>query len=100
VAPEDSRGFYVYKGLQKPLVFKSFKGKYIYWGLASVLTGFFAAVILSVSLNFFSGLVALVIVTFGGMGFTAMQQKKGLHHKTKSRGVYIMPTQWRRTVRR
>ena len=34
-----ARRFPIYKGLQKPLVFRGFKGKYIYWGLGSLLAG-------------------------------------------------------------
>ena len=34
-----ARKFAVYKGLQKPLIFKGFKGKFIYWGIASLLAG-------------------------------------------------------------
>ncbi|WP_276496851.1 DUF4133 domain-containing protein [Pontibacter litorisediminis] len=89
-------GFEVYKGLQKPLVFKSLKGRYIYWGLSCVASGFLAAVVLSVAVNFFCGLLALLVITGGCLCFTAMQQKKGLHQKTRSSGIYIMPTQWRR----
>jgi hypothetical protein len=89
-------GFEVYKGLQKPLVFKSLKGRYIYWGLSCVVSGFLAAVLLSVVVNFFCGLLALLVITGGGMGYTALQQKKGLHRKTRSSGIYILPTRWRR----
>lgn len=88
-------GFEVYRGLQKPLVFKSLKGRYIYWGLACVVSGFLLAVILSVAINFLSGLLALVVITFGGLGCTAWQQRKGLHHKTRAKGAYLVPAQWR-----
>ena len=31
--------FAIYKGLQRPLVFRSFKGKFIYWGVGSLMAG-------------------------------------------------------------
>ena len=64
----------VYKGLQKPLIFKGFKGKFIYIGGAS----------------FMWGGITLVIVMFGGLGITSKLQRKGLHKKDKRKGIYIV----------
>ena len=85
-------GYNVYKGLQQPLVFKSFKGRYIYWAMGSVLAGFFSAVLLTVAVNFLAGFFALLTVSFAGLLYTNSRQKKGLHAKTKSAGVYIVPS--------
>ncbi|MFD3002662.1 DUF4133 domain-containing protein [Pontibacter toksunensis] len=85
-------GYPVYKGLQQPLVFQSFKGRYIYWAMGSVLTGFFSAVLLTVAVNFLAGFIALLAVSMGGLLYTNSRQKKGLHAKSKSAGVYIMPS--------
>ena len=82
----------VYKGLQQPLVFKSFKGRYIYWAMASVLAGFFCAVLLTVAVNFLAGFLGMVGVSFLGLLYTNSRQKKGLHAKTRSAGVYIIPS--------
>lgn len=86
--------FPVYKGLQQPLVFKHLKGRYIYWGLASVLTGFISAIILSITVNFMMGFIGLLAVSFSGLLYTNSRQKKGLHAKTKSIGVFIIPTKF------
>ncbi|PRY13751.1 uncharacterized protein DUF4133 [Pontibacter ummariensis] len=89
-------GYNVYKGLQQPLVFKSFKGRYIYWAMGSVLGGFLSAVILTVAVNFLAGFVALLAVSFAGLLYTNSRQKKGLHAKTRSAGVYIIPNRLNR----
>lgn len=89
-------GYNVYKGLQQPLVFKSFKGRYIYWAMGSVLAGFFSAVILTVAVNFLAGFIALLAVSMGGLLYTNSRQKKGLHAKTRSTGVYIVPARLKR----
>lgn len=82
--------FNVYKGLQKPLVFKAFKGKFIYWGVGSVLGaviigGFTMAYVGSVV-----GGIVMVGLLVGGFLFTASNQKKGLYTKTKSNGIHII----------
>lgn len=98
MAPErPGSGYNVYKGLQQPLVFKSFKGRYIYWAMASVLAGFFSAVILTVAVNFLAGFLSMVGVSFSGLLYTNSRQKKGLHAKTRSSGVYIVPARMNRT---
>ena len=38
-------GFKVYKGLQRPLVFKNLKGKFIGWGAAALITSFLLCVL-------------------------------------------------------
>lgn len=89
-------GFSVYKGLQQPIVFQTLKGRYIYWGLASVLAGFLAAVILTVTFSVLAGFLALLAVSMSGLLYTNSRQKKGLHDKTKSEGVFIIPARYRR----
>lgn len=84
-------GYPVYKGLQQPLVFKNLKGRYIYWGLASVFGGFLSAVLLTVAVNFLIGFVCMLAVTMAGLLYTNSRQKQGLHAKTRSAGVYIVP---------
>ena len=69
----------VYKGLQKPLIFKGFKGKFIYIGGACITLA-----------SFMWGGITLVIVMFGGLGITSQLQRKGLHRKDKRKGIYIV----------
>lgn len=79
-----------YKGLQKPLVFKSFKGKYIYWGLSILVVSLFLGVILMVTLSLLLGAIAMIGGMVGGLLFIASKQKKGLHTKDNTKGILIV----------
>ena len=52
-----------YKGLQKPLVFKAFKGKYIYWGIGILVGSLVLGIIVVVAVSMLVG----AIVFIGGM---------------------------------
>lgn len=80
----------VYKGLQKPLIFKGFKGKFIYIGGACIISALLLCAIVSTLASFMWGGITLVIVMFGGLGITSQLQRKGLHKKDKRKGIYIV----------
>ena len=85
-----ARKYPVYKGLQRPLIFKGFKGKFIYWGLASLLTGLvFGALTMSL-INMWLGAMVLIGFIVGGLAFTASKQKGGLHAKSRNSNIYIL----------
>lgn len=79
--------FEVHKGLQKPLVFKGVKGKFIYWLGGGVLGSF----ILTIISNFLFGILGAIIVFLAGLGVTFGSikhfQKKGLHKKDNTKGI-------------
>jgi hypothetical protein len=77
------RKFAVYKGLQKPLVFKGFQGKFIYWGLVS------GALLMSL-VSMWLGAVVLISCILGGLLFTAHKQKGGLHSKRRDTQIFIL----------
>lgn len=79
-----------YKGLQKPLVFKSFKGKYIYWGLGTLVVSLFVGVIIMVTLSMLVGAIVMIGGMVGGLLFIASKQKKGLHSKDNTKGIHIV----------
>ena len=81
--------FAVYKGLQKPLIFRGFKGKFIYWGLGSMLAGLVLGALIMSLINMWLGAIVLVGCMVGGLFFTAGKQKHGLHNKTRSRDIFI-----------
>ena len=83
--------FAIYKGLQRPLVFRSFKGKFIYWGVGSLLAGLVLGALTMSLINMWLGAIVLAGSIVGGLVFVAAKQKKGLHQKTRSRGIYIHP---------
>lgn len=87
--------FPIYKGLQKPLMYKGFKGKFIGWGIASLVMGLvLGGLIGSLTHMVFGGFLTIGTIT-GGLYFTSLQQKKGLHNKTRNQGVFLPPTDLR-----
>jgi hypothetical protein len=82
--------FNAYKGLQKPLMFRGFKGKFIYMGFGSIIGALILCIIVSTVTSFMWGGLTLVVVMVGGLALTATQQKKGLHQKDNRKGVFIV----------
>ena len=79
----------VFKGLQKPLEFMGFQGRYIYWAAGTVggaIVGFIIAYCL---VGFVVGLVVLVVAISAGAALIFLKQRKGLHTKKSEKGVYI-----------
>ena len=91
-----NEAYLVYKGLQKPLVFKMFKGRFIYWGIGSIISGLLLCMIFSSMVNLLSGILALAMITGGGLSLTALQQKKGLHSKVKFHGIMMLQTNYQK----
>ncbi|MGF7036928.1 plasmid transfer protein [Mucilaginibacter lappiensis] len=85
-----ARKFAVYKGLQRPLIFKGFKGKFIYWGLGSLLSGLVLGALTMSLINMWLGAIVLVGCIVGGLLFTAGKQKGGLHDKSRAKCIYIL----------
>ena len=90
---QESNGFFLYKGLKKPLVFKGLKGKYIYYAAGAFVGTLVLAMILSNLVHFFIGLVLAFAIGGGGIWYTfKLQKTKGLYNKTKNfEEIHIMP---------
>lgn len=82
--------YLVYKGLQKPLIFKGFKGRYIYWGAGAIIGGFIAAGLIGAIFNLFMGAGAMLVITVGGIFYISQKQKGGLYDKKRSKGEYYI----------
>ncbi|MES2872256.1 MAG: DUF4133 domain-containing protein [Daejeonella sp.] len=85
------RKFSIYKGLQKPLVYKGFKGKFIAWGIGSLALGLVSGGLLGALTNMYLGGIVTILSIAGGLSYTFFQQKNGLHSKTRHKGVFIHP---------
>lgn len=85
-----ARKYAVYKGLQKPLIFKGFKGKFIYWGLGSLLSGLVLGALTMSLINMWLGAIVLVGCIVGGLLFTSGKQKSGLHSKSRNSTINIL----------
>lgn len=81
--------FPIYKGLAKPLIFKMFKGKYIYQGFGLIT----ASLIVGGALTAVNGLLGVaMMIIFGAISYvyTISQQKKGLYNKANYKGILIV----------
>ena len=85
------RKYAIYKGLQKPLVYRGFKGKFIGWGIGSLVIGLVSGGISGAMTSmYFGGFVTVAAIT-GGLFYTFSCQKKGLHSKTRANCIMVHP---------
>ena len=94
-----AKRFAVYKGLQKPLTFRGFKGKFIYWGVGSLLAGLVLGALTMSLINIWLGAIVLAGSIVGGLLFIAGKQKKGLSSKTRDSGVFVFPANFKKLHR-
>lgn len=86
----ERKEYEVYRGLQRPLVLYMFKGRYIYTGVGSIFAGIICTLVVLSQAGLMWGLLTLCMVTGGGLVYTALGQRQGLHSKTRSKGIYIV----------
>lgn len=85
----------LYKGLQRPLIFKTFKGKFIYWAAGSLAGAIFGAGLVSTLVNSFAGIVTLILIAVPSLLYTVAEQKKGLYRKKKDETIFIIQQKFR-----
>ena len=84
-------GFYLYKGLKKPLVFFGLKGKYIFYAVGVIGGGVIAALIIS-KFGLLGSLLGLTVTAGGVYLIFKRQDKYGLYDKTKNfNQIFIFP---------
>ena len=84
-------GFYLYKGLKKPLVFFGLKGKYIFYAVGVIGGGVVAALILS-KFGLLGSLLGLAVTAGCVYLLFKRQDKYGLYDKTKNfNQIFIFP---------
>ncbi|WP_426329086.1 plasmid transfer protein [Pedobacter sp. R-06] len=83
------RLFPVYRGLQRPLTYKGFKGRFIYWGVGILLLSLVIGALIMALVNMYVGAVIMLTLIIGGFFYIGICQKRGLHSKTRSNGVYL-----------
>ena len=76
-------GFYLYKGLKKPLVFFGLKGKYIFYAVGVIGGGVISALVLS-KFGLLGSLLVLAVTAGGVYLIFRKQDKYGLYDKTKN----------------
>ncbi len=85
------RKYAIYKGLQKPLIYRGFKGKFIAWGISSLVIGLVSGGITGALTSMYLGGAVTLITIAGGLFYTFHKQKGGLHSKSRHKGVFIHP---------
>ena len=84
-------GFYLYKGLKKPLIFFGLKGKYIFYAVGVIGSGVIAALVLS-KFGLLGSLLGLAVTAGGVYLIFKRQDKYGLYDKTKNfNQIFIFP---------
>lgn len=89
------RRYPIYKGLQNPLIYKGFKGKFIAWGIASLVAGLVAGGLTGALTSMYLGGAVTILSVAGGLFYTFQKQKSGLHAKTRHKGVFVHPAYFR-----
>lgn len=79
----------IYKGLQRPLVFKMFKGKFIYYAAGVLVGGIIIAGLITAIISSIVGLISLFILTVPGLLYVINKQKEGLHNKKREKAIFI-----------
>jgi hypothetical protein len=86
----ERQAFPLYKGLQRPLVFKFFRGRFIYWALGSLVAGIISGGIISAVVSSLAGFITLLAVSIPLLMYTVNTQRKGLYSKRKDRYVCMI----------
>ena len=81
--------FAIYKGLQRPLVFKIFKGRFIYYAAGVLVAGIIIAGLITAIISSIAGLIVLFMLTVPGLLYVINKQKEGLNNKKRERSVLI-----------
>ncbi len=88
----DERKYNMYKGLQKPIVFKGFVGRYIYWGVGIILGAITMGILCFILFNKIIGFLVMGIIISIGLSYTSSKQKRGLYSKKEeNKVVFIVP---------
>ncbi len=88
--------FAIYKGLQRPLIFKMFKGRFIYYAAGVLIAGIIIAGLLTAILSSIVGLIVLFVVTVPGLLYVINKQKEGLHNKKREATIFIQKPVFRK----
>ncbi|RBQ08960.1 plasmid transfer protein [Pedobacter miscanthi] len=88
----EAKRFKVYKGLQRPLTYKGFKGRFIYWGLGILLFSLITGALLMATVSMYVGALIMIGMIISGFLWLGSRQKKGLHDKNKLLGIYLHPS--------
>lgn len=84
----------VFRGLQRPLEFLGFRGRYIWWAAATAGSCILGFIVLYILFGFLYGAIFTVLSLAVGAGFIFVKQHRGLHSKNEDKGIFIF-YRWR-----
>ncbi len=79
----------VFKGLQRPLEFLIFQGRYIYWAAATAGGSILGFIVAYWCAGFVVALIVLAVSLTVGSALIMLKQRKGLHSKKEAHGVFV-----------
>lgn len=85
----EAKRYKVYKGLQRPLTYKGFKGRFIYWSLGILLFSLVSGALLMAIVSMYVGAIVMIGMLISGFFLIGSRQKKGLYDKNKLWGIYL-----------
>ncbi len=89
-------GYFLYKGLKKPLIFFGLKDKYIYYAMGSAVGGIVIVAILSSIFGIFGMIIGAALGGTGVFLSYKTQDSKGLYNKTKNEEeLHIIPPKFK-----
>lgn len=78
--------YQLYKGLQRPIVFKMLKGRFIYWGAGAIIAGVVIGGLIAATISNTIGMIAMFGVSGPAFFWVLQKQKQGLYSKTRNGG--------------
>lgn len=97
----EAKEYPLYKGLQKPLTFKGFKGRYIFWGIGVIISSLLLGCILCIAISTLIGMGVMACYLGLGLFIIHRKQKNGLYSKKRDKNtLFLMPNKIKLTVRR
>jgi len=92
--------FEIYRGLKKPLLLFGLKDKYIYQAISLGASGALLAIVLSSFLGLMGLVIGLLLAAGSIAAVYKLQERFGLHRKTKNeKTLYVYPSRMRTSVR-
>ena len=82
----------IYRGLQRPMEFMGFQGRYIYWAAATIGITILGFMFIYVLFGFLIGLGFVVVSFSSGAAIILLKQRKGLHTKKEDKGIFVFAT--------
>lgn len=87
---KSQKAYRIFKGLQKPLEFMGLKGRYVWVGLGGAIGSILLFMILFISINILTALIALLVTPTVIAVWIFRNMKRGLHSKRKDKGTFVV----------